>query len=244
MRKLSLVKSKLKAVLFDLDDTLLRNSMDEFLDEYFRGLGARVGHIIEYPQFVKRLRAATRVMMENEGEALNQELFDREFYPLAGKQKHEVEPFFDQFYQHDYPDLKQYTQPISHAPKVVECALALGLKTALATNPLFPETAILQRMDWAGVGHFPFDLVTTYENSRASKPSLVYYQDIIRHLEVEPQECLMIGNEDWDMVAAHLGIITYFTPDGRSALASTTPQPNYTGSLEGCLEVIKSLAGS
>lgn len=241
MRKLSLVKPKLKAVLFDLDDTLLGNSMDEFLDEYFRGLGARVGHIIPYPDFVRRLRAATRVMMENEGEALNQELFDREFYPLAGRGKQEVEPFFHLFYTHDYPALRQYTQPVPAAPRVVECALGLGLKIALATNPLFPETAILQRMDWAGVGHFPFDLVTTYENSRASKPSLVYYQDIIQHLGVAPEECLMIGNEDWDMVAAHLGITTYLTPDGRSRLAPSTPQPSYTGSLEGSMEVMRKL---
>ena len=54
-----------------------------------------------------------------------------------------------------------------------------GRKVVVATNPMFPETAILQRVQWAG---FPedgagFDLVTTIENSHATKAHSEYYSE-------------------------------------------------------------------
>jgi FMN phosphatase YigB (HAD superfamily) len=101
----------------------------------------------------------------------------------------------------------------------------------IATNPLFPATAIQQRMAWAGVDGFPYRLVTTYENSRATKPNLLYYQQILEAIGQPPQACLMVGDEDMDMVAAHLGCHTFLVPGPRTELDPTTPEPTYRGSL-------------
>jgi ribonucleotide monophosphatase NagD (HAD superfamily) len=46
-----------------------------------------------------------------------------------------------------------------------------------------------------------------------------------------PQACLMVGDEDMDMVAAHLGCRTFLVPSGRTELAPSTPQPNWQGTL-------------
>ena len=40
----------------------------------------------------------------------------------------------------------------------------MGLRVALATNPIFPEAAIKSRIRWAGLEPEDFELYTTYEN--------------------------------------------------------------------------------
>ena len=63
----------------------------------------------------------------------------------------------------------------------------------LATNPMFPESAIRDRMDWAGVGDLPWELVTSYENMHHCKP---YPHTIwMPAPESRTWHCLMVGND-------------------------------------------------
>ena len=50
------------------------------------------------------------------------------------------------------------------AKEAVELSRSLGLRVALATNPLFPAVATESRIRWAGVEPEDFELYTTYEN--------------------------------------------------------------------------------
>jgi FMN phosphatase YigB (HAD superfamily) len=73
----------------------------------------------------------------------------------------------------------------------------------IATNPIFPETAIRQRMEWAGISDFPFKLITSYEVMHSAKPNSSYYMEILEHIGRSPDECIMVG-DDWgnDIVPA------------------------------------------
>ena len=94
---------------------------------------------------------------------------------------------------------------------------------AVATNPLFPETAIRQRLEWAGVADFPYQLVTTYENSRFCKPNQRYFDAIAAQLGHAPEACLVVGDEDMDMVAACAGCPTFLVPGPSTNLDPATP---------------------
>ena len=90
----------------------------------------------------------------------------------------------------------------------------MGLRVALATNPLFPRVATHSRIRWAGLEPEDFELVTTYESSRFCKPNLRYYEEILDQLQVQPGECLMVGNDaDEDMVAERLGMRVFLLTD-------------------------------
>ena len=90
----------------------------------------------------------------------------------------------------------------------------MGYRVALATTPLFPAIATHSRARWAGLNPEDFDLITTYENSRHSKPNPAYYQDVIEALGVKPEECVMVGNDvDEDMIAEKLGIKVFLLTD-------------------------------
>jgi len=221
----------LRAVLFDLDGTLLDNDMDTFLPHYFRRLAARVSHILPPDQFIARLLQGSQAMIDNDGSLTNEQVFDAAFFPLAGHSREEMEPIFMDFYARDFPALRQHTGRKPEAPSVVQAAFDLGLDVVIATNPLFPATAIRQRLDWAGVSDFPYRLVTTYENSRACKPNLLYFRNILEAIGQPPEACLVVGDENMDMVAAHLGCATYLVPGPATELDPSTPEPTYRGTL-------------
>lgn len=220
-----------KAILFDLDGTLLESNMDVFLPHYLKLLTARVAHILPPDEFIAHLMQASNAMVTNDGRATNEEVFAAAFYPFDGHSREELEPIFVDFYTDDFPALRQHTRHKPEARQVVRRAFDLGCDVVIATNPLFPAAAIEQRLEWAGVADFAYRLVTTFENSRAAKPNLLYYEQILESIGHPAQACLMIGDEDMDMVAAHLGCTTFLVPGPRTALAPTTPEPTYRGTL-------------
>ncbi len=225
------MKSPIRAVLFDLDGTLLSNDMDVFLPHYFRLLATRVARLVAPDEFMTHLMQASEAMLANDGHMTNEEVFAREFYPRVACSREELEPIFQDFYANDFPVLRQYTQRRPEARQVVQQAFDLGYDVAIATNPLFPATAVEQRLEWAGVDGFPYRLVTTYENSRATKPNLLYFEQILETLGHPAEAALVVGDEDMDMVAAHLGCSTFLVPGPRTELAASTPRPTYEGAL-------------
>jgi FMN phosphatase YigB (HAD superfamily) len=221
----------IRAILFDLDGTLLDNDMEVFLPPYFEMLTARMAPFVPREHFLDHLMRATDAMMANDGRATNEEAFAAAFYPLNGHLREELEPVFAEFYAEDFPKLQRYTQRKPHARPVVAQAFDLGCDVIIATNPLFPATAVQQRLAWAGVDDYAYRLVTTYENSRAAKPNLRYFEDILETIGQPAEAALVVGDEDMDMVAGHLGCPTFLVPGSRTNLAPTTPEVTYRGTL-------------
>jgi FMN phosphatase YigB (HAD superfamily) len=79
---------------------------------------------------------------------------------------------------------------------------------------MFPRIAVEKRLGWAGLHPADFDLITTYENAFHSKPNPLYYADILRAIDCEAADCLMVGNDvDEDMAAGSIGIQVFLLTD-------------------------------
>jgi FMN phosphatase YigB (HAD superfamily) len=204
-----------KAILFDLDDTLLGNSMDTFIPAYFQALTRYVAEWIPPERLISELLRCTRAMDANDGTGpTNEECFAAVFFPALGYDPDELRPVFDQFYVEEFPKLRGLTRPRPEARPLVEWAFERGLQVAIATNPLFPRSPIEQRLAWAGVPVTEFDyaLVTCYENMHATKSHPAYYREILARLGRRPGECLMVG-DDWErdiVPCAAVGIPGYW----------------------------------
>jgi len=220
----------LKAILFDLDDTLLGNPMDDFISVYFQALTRSMAHLIPPERLIAELLNATMVMDANDGDGLtNQEAFAAAFFPALGYERATLEPLFEQFYATEFPKLRSLTQQLPEARLLVEWAFERGLQVVIATNPFFPRTAIEQRIEWAGVPVTEFDyaMVTTYEIMHATKSHPAYYREILDRLALQPDECLMVG-DNWEKdisMAAEVGISTYWIagPDEPPPTPDITP---------------------
>lgn len=206
----------IEAVLFDLDGTLLKIDVERFFPEYFARLSTFVSTYISADDFMPRLMRSTTKMIENtDGRRTNQEVFVDEFFAGLEARKEELLPVFDRFYLNEFPDLRRYSAPVPGARAVVEKTLASGRKAAVATAPVFPRTAIIERLRWAGLADLPFSLVTSYEDMHFCKPRPEYYLEIAERLGCRPENCLMVGNDvEEDLVAKDVGMATFLVgPD-------------------------------
>jgi len=229
----------LKAILFDLDGTLLPLDLEVFVHKYFESLGPFFAHKVEPKRFLKELMSATEAMIKNTGTLTNEEVFMGKFLPAVERGKEEMYPMFEEFYSNKFPQLKEYAGHSALAEKIVGQAVVKGYKVVLATNPIFPEMATRHRMEWAGVDQIDWELVTTYENSRFSKPNPLYFSEVCSKLDVLPQECLMVGNDvQEDLVAGTIEMQTYLVTDCLIDRGTSNYQPDYRGSLQELYEFI------
>lgn len=205
----------IKAILFDLDGTLLPVDQDVFTKKYFDALAKNHARFGCDPKLtVDSVWKGTVAMLKNKGEDTNENMFWRVFEAEFGKSKAEIKPLFDDFYAHGFDETKETCGYTDKANAAVKAAKAHGVPIVLATNPIFPVEAQAKRAEWAGVKPSDFTFITSYENSRYCKPRPEYYIDIANALNCRPEECLMIGNDTSDdMTAAKIGMKVYLITD-------------------------------
>ncbi|MBQ9766360.1 MAG: HAD family hydrolase [Lachnospiraceae bacterium] len=205
----------IKAVLFDLDGTLLPMNQDEFIGAYFKLLAARMATYGYEPQkLVESVWSGTKAMIMNDGSCTNETAFWNKFVEIYGDKVLEHKGIIDDFYTDEFNKAKAVCGFNASAKKVVEHAKTLGKRVVLATNPLFPAVATKNRMNWAGLIPEDFEYFTTYENSNYCKPNLKYYEAILEHIGCKPEECLMVGNDvSEDMVVEKLGMKVFLLTD-------------------------------
>ncbi len=234
----------LQAVLFDLDDTLLGNNMDDFMPRYFGLISEFAKDWMAKKRFLQELMVCTQHAVENTDHAFtNRDVFWQAFEQRNDMSQADLEPLFERFYLTQFPQLQSVTQFRPAAEKLVRACTRRGLKIVIATNPLFPRVAIEERLSWAGVPVDAFDyaLVTTYENMHATKPHKAYYEEILQRIDCPPEAALMVG-DSWDMdivPAAQVGLHTYWLPNGMQDVPEDSPYPSAYGTLDELLTLVQ-----
>ncbi len=206
---------KITTILFDLDGTLLPMVQDTFAKAYISGLTKTAEPLGYSPMiFATAVMRGTEAMVKNNGEKTNENAFWDVLKKAFGESVMNDYHMFDDFYETDFQKIKDVCGFEPKAADLIKTAKEKGFRIALATNPLFPKTATISRMRWAGLNPEQFELFTTYENSNYCKPNLDYYRDILGRMNACPEECLMIGNDvSEDMIASKLGMKVFLLTD-------------------------------
>ncbi len=230
-----------RAILFDLDGTLLDIDLAAFLDRYFEALGSVILELTGADTADAGLRAlmqATRAMsLPHEGRT-NREVFAEDFLRLSGIDIDLETATFEAFYEDVFPALGRGTRAAPGARAAVDAALRAGLKVVVATNPIFPLRAIEHRIAWAGLRDVDFDLTTSFEIMESTKPHAAYYHQIANILDVDPRDALMVGDDPvLDLAAADAGMKTYHVAQGHAAA-------DFRGDLRELADLIPRLASS
>ena len=205
----------MKAILFDLDGTLLPMDQDLFVKTYFKLLAVKLAPYGYDPkQLIDAIWGGTAAMVKNNGSCSNEDAFWTFFTGIFGKQALEHLPVFEDFYANEFQGAQAVCSQIPQAAEAINLVKEKGFRVALATNPIFPAIATRSRIRWAGLTPEDFELYTTYENSRFCKPNPAYYQDILAQMDLRPEECLMVGNDvTEDMIARKLGMQVFLLTD-------------------------------
>lgn len=205
----------IKTILFDLDDTLLGNHVEQFLPHYFSLITQYAKSIIDPQKFMGLLMAGTQAMIDDKDPTVtNREAFWDYFHAQTGLDSNITEAFFLRFYQEQFPAIQQSVTAKPIAPTLMQTCVDHNLQIVIATNPIFPQIAQEQRLAWAGVpvDQFPYALVTDYQNMHAIKPDPAYYNEILEKVGANPASTIMVG-DDWknDIIPANqVGLKTYW----------------------------------
>jgi FMN phosphatase YigB (HAD superfamily) len=204
----------LKAVLFDLDNTLIFYDEIKFADLFFPTMAARFADVLPSDEFAAQLMAATLESHKNDGSMTNRELFLREFTRGTRLTGDDVWKRFLKYYDEDFDSMKGIVTTPGSTRQVFRSIRERNLKLVIATNPILPLNAQRKRLSWAGVDGIELDLVTHIDNMSYCKPQLGYYRQICELIDEKAEDCLMVGDDPAnDMVAAKIGMKTYRTVD-------------------------------
>lgn len=232
-----------KAILFDLDGTLLPMDQEVFVRDYLGRMTAFLApHGYDPQSLIKALWAGTGAMVKNDGKAENEDVFWQVFNSAVGRDARQDLALFEEFYRTEFQKAKDSCGFNPAAVEAIRQIKDMGYRLILATNPLFPAIATYSRARWAGLNPEDFELITTYENSRFCKPNPDYYREILGKIALDGSQCLMVGNDvGEDMIAGTLGMKTFLLTDCliNKTAEDITQYPN--GSFPELLHYIRSL---
>lgn len=205
----------INTILFDLDGTLLSFEQDEFIRRYFLAIEEKfLPHGFPKGVIINAVFEGVRAMLQNDGTKTNEEAFwDRFSYYLPEKLYFFVETFND-FYCNEFNRISEIVKENEYAHKAIKVLKEKNYNLILATNPLFPKIATLNRIKWGKLNASDFSYITTFENSSFCKPNIKYYEEILSKIGKQSSECLMVGNDvSEDLIASKIGIDTYLITD-------------------------------
>ncbi|QRN84623.1 HAD hydrolase-like protein [Clostridia bacterium] len=232
---------QIKTILFDLDGTLLPVDMEKFLEIYFEEMGKHFAEHIEPKLLTKSVWEATGDLIDNTENRTNSEVFWETFRQMTGDNPELTEEKFLPFYEGGYQKAKAATGTSKAMQKAVSLLLENGYQIIVATNPLYPENAVHDRIRWAGFNPNDFSYISSLEKNCHCKPHAAFYEEIVNHLSLDPKSCMMVGNDaKEDMAAKKIGMTTYLVVDYLIKHDNEPIEADHMGSAEDFLEFVQS----
>ena len=230
-------------ILFDLDGTLLPMDMDVFIKKYFSELSIKLKDYFTPGELTESIWSSTKYMVSNiDADKTNEETFFEDFYERINHEAEIINPILDDFYEDDFNNIRSVTAQNKHIMESVASLKQKGYHLVLATNPIFPEKAILHRIEWAGLNKDDFIFITSFEKMHYCKPQLKFYEEVLENIQRHPQHCLMVGNDiEEDMIAKSLGMKTYLIENHIIGTIKKDMSIDYKGSYEDFYEFVTAL---
>ena len=220
----------LKAVVFDMDDTLLHLNLSAFIAVFAKEEAtilsqiARRNMLSTFAQFSGALFELNA--NERDDDLTNMQFFRNQIerrcgVPLDDPVVAEAFEFYEREVLPTRNDSIIRARPRTGSHAIIEQVVSHGLRTALLTNPSFSRACIECRMGWGDMLDMPFELVTSMENSTRCKPDARYYLESLEALGLAPEEVLMVGNDPKrDFPSPDCGIQTAYVGAGQAARAT------------------------
>ncbi len=98
------------------------------------------------------------------------------------------------FSQGIFPSLEKHFYPVPGALEFIHWAFQ-HYPLILATNPVWSPEIVEMRVKWAGLSIDHFKSVTNIHRMSSCKPRKEYYQELLHQENLNPKNCLMIGND-------------------------------------------------
>jgi FMN phosphatase YigB (HAD superfamily) len=246
----------LKAILFDLDNTLIRFDEREFFEAYIPRISKVFSDIMSPETLLEKLILSTQMLITNDGKMSNAEYFMSFFSQGYEGRKEEIWKRFIRFYESEFDEFRPLVSVIPDVREVFTKLRGKGVKLVIASNPIWPRIVQMKRLSWAGLSGWDFALVTDIESMSYCKPNIGYYLEVCQKISEKPEGCLMVGNDPVnDLVVAKIGMKTFLITGGpefdgselelsksiRDDTAAESIEPDFRGLLSDVPDAVEAL---
>lgn len=233
----------MKAVIFDLDGTLLPMDTNHFMNLYAKSITQAFDSFEESEMIFPQIMTSIGVTVKDKNNKCNYDVFFDHFESHMPQSRDVYIPVFDKFYQSAFDQVRASTYVSNDIVKAVSILKEKGYRLIIATNPIFPMAANRRRIQWAGLEFNDFDHVTSFESNHFCKPHLEFYQEVLDHNDLRAEEVLMVGNDvQEDLCIKALGASTYLINDHKiDRHPETAIQTDHQGSYNDFLHFVEGL---
>ncbi len=196
----------IKAVLFDLDNTLI-----DFMGMKRLSCEAAISAMIGAGLYVEQHKALEMLFKLYDKYGLEEKrIFQRFLKKVAGKVDHKILANGIVAYRRVRTG---FMEPYPNADYVLLKLKSRGVKLAIVTDA--PKLKAWLRLAAIKLSNF-FDVVITYDDTKHFKPSRLPFEAALRQLKVKAEECLMVGDLPARDIkgAAKMGMKTCFAKYG------------------------------
>ncbi len=198
----------IKAVLFDLDNTLI-----DFMGMKKRSCDAAISAMIDAGLKIDKEKALKKLFkLYGDHGMEDKEIFQKFLKGEIGRVDYRILANAIVSYRNVR---SSYLQPYPHTDYVLIRLKSRGIKLAIVTDA--PRLKAWIRLMAMKIGNF-FDVVVAYEDTKQLKPSSLPFEAALRKLKVKPEECLMVGDMPHRDIegAKKLGMKSCFAKYGNS----------------------------
>lgn len=230
-------------ILFDLDGTLLQINNKEFEKYYFGAMAKQVESLYKPDEIIDLIWTCTKEMVKDTSLLTNEESFYTALRKRVSEERlNELQPLFDAFYEGPFDLVRKAVLDNQALVDAVNLLKEKGYRCVIATNPMFPKLAIEKRIEWTNINRDHFDYVTSFEKNHYCKPQPLFYEEILKDISANPENCLMVGNDTFeDMIAKKVGIQTYLVTD-HIIEHEKAIEADYKGTMHDFYEFVKEMA--
>jgi len=219
-------RPQVTTVLWDLDGTLVRIHRRVFASLMPLVASAAFADMLPPWQFLAALRQVLPRVRANDSAESNHDLLVGLIAERTGCRSERVDARLQWLSGVGFPLLRWCFRPRRGAPQLVAELADRGLAQVVATNPLWPLQTVRARLAWAGIDAGRFGFIAAGQTMSRSKPRVDYYRELLEKLGVEPQHCVMIGNDARnDVPATALGIPVYLIDEDPRQSGNHTADP-------------------
>jgi len=193
----------LKAILFDVEGTLIDINIDLFMRNYVGLLAPRFAHLLPPDKFSKYLlKSYEHAKQENHPQQTNMQSLYEDLCKSTGQSMQTLHPIFQEFHESDFPTLKCLVKAVPQGAESVEYALQKGYLIGVAINPCLPLEAMRECLRWAGLKPELFKVIPTLDGFHFFKPQREYYQELVEKLALQPENCLLVSRQPQSLIPA------------------------------------------
>jgi len=189
-------------IFLDYDGTLVEERSEEFYKLYFKLLSKKSK--LPFEKIYNLVMESVNETLENDNENIT--LFEKFLEIISHKSsigKNYWIEFFMDFYQNEFNEIKKVTIPKDNIIKKIKNT---DHQLIFASNPLFPKIAVEKRISFAGLSPNNFIYISHMENSHFAKLNPKFFKEILNSLNLDPKNCVMIGDSDFDKASELVNI--------------------------------------